>query len=176
MATGTVTWWNSEKGYGFARSSEVAEDVFLHFSELDLAGADQLNDGERIDFEIGQGTRGPVAVGIRAPGKAGPVLTMSNRAPKVVGELATAGMYLLPGGPHLEQVDCVVTDRSVRVGGEHWDLEFPFGGLQRVDILGGAGQVPQVVLTTSSLAVAVLFEHLDAARELAGMIADVRDS
>ena len=64
MAAGTVKWFNSEKGYGFI-SREAGPDVFVHYSEIDASGFRSLEEGQRVEFEVGQGAKGPQATGVR---------------------------------------------------------------------------------------------------------------
>ena len=52
MATGTVKWFNTTKGYGFICPDEGAKDVFVHISELEKAGLRQLDEGQKVSFEI----------------------------------------------------------------------------------------------------------------------------
>jgi CspA family cold shock protein len=65
MAQGTVKWFNSEKGYGFI-SQESGPDLFVHYSEIDGAGFRSLDEGQRVEFELGQGQKGPQATAVRA--------------------------------------------------------------------------------------------------------------
>ena len=51
MATGTVKWFNSEKGYGFIQPSNGAKDVFVHISAVEQAGLRSLNEGDKISYE-----------------------------------------------------------------------------------------------------------------------------
>lgn len=51
MATGTVKWFNSTKGYGFIEPDEGSKDVFVHVTAVQRAGMDTLNEGQRISFE-----------------------------------------------------------------------------------------------------------------------------
>lgn len=60
MKTGTVKWFNNEKGFGFI-SVEGEEDVFAHFSEIQGDGFKSLEEGQKVQFEVGQGARGPQA-------------------------------------------------------------------------------------------------------------------
>jgi CspA family cold shock protein len=52
MATGTVKWFNSQKGYGFIAPDDGGKDVFVHISAVDRAGLDGLKDGQKIAFDI----------------------------------------------------------------------------------------------------------------------------
>ncbi|MFC9279531.1 cold-shock protein [Streptomyces collinus] len=64
MASGTVKWFNSEKGYGFIAQDGGGPDVFAHYSEIQGNGYRELVEGEHVTFEIGQGQRGPQAQNI----------------------------------------------------------------------------------------------------------------
>ncbi len=52
MATGTVKWFNSEKGYGFIQPDDGGKDVFVHVSAVEQAGLRGLNDGQKVEFEV----------------------------------------------------------------------------------------------------------------------------
>ena len=60
MATGTVKWFNADKGYGFI-TVDNGDEVFAHFSEIQSDGFKTLEEGQKVEFEITQGTRGPQA-------------------------------------------------------------------------------------------------------------------
>lgn len=60
MNTGTVKFFNEEKGFGFI-SRENGEDVFVHFSNIEGTGRRSLETGQEVQFEIGQGNKGPEA-------------------------------------------------------------------------------------------------------------------
>ncbi|GFZ81036.1 MULTISPECIES: cold-shock protein [Paenibacillus] len=60
METGTVKWFNAEKGFGFIEM-EGGKDVFVHFSAITGEGFKSLDEGERVQFEVTQGNRGPQA-------------------------------------------------------------------------------------------------------------------
>ncbi len=61
---GTVKWFNGEKGYGFI-TSEEGNDVFAHFSQIQMDGFKTLEENEEVEFEVEDGERGPQAVNIR---------------------------------------------------------------------------------------------------------------
>lgn len=65
MAQGTVKWFNGEKGFGFIAPDGEGEDVFVHYSEIQGNGYRTLEENQRVEFEIGQGTKGPQAVSVR---------------------------------------------------------------------------------------------------------------
>jgi cold shock protein len=64
MPRGTVKWFNADKGYGFIAQDGGLPDVFVHFSEIQEAGFRNLEEGQRVEFEIGQGTKGPQATAV----------------------------------------------------------------------------------------------------------------
>lgn len=63
--SGTVKWFNSEKGFGFIAVDSDEADVFVHYSQIKGKGVRMLEENQRVEFEVGQGTRGPQAVNIR---------------------------------------------------------------------------------------------------------------
>ena len=63
MAVGTVKWFNAEKGFGFI-SQENGQDVFAHFSEIQADGFKSLVEGQKVEFEVTEGNRGPQASNI----------------------------------------------------------------------------------------------------------------
>ena len=65
MAQGTVKWFNGDKGYGFI-AQDGGADVFVHYSEIQGAGFRNLEEGQRVEFELGQGAKGPQATAVRA--------------------------------------------------------------------------------------------------------------
>ncbi|WP_405668346.1 cold-shock protein [Streptomyces sp. NBC_01166] len=65
MATGTVKWFNADKGYGFISQDDGGADVFVHFSAIQTNGYRSLEENQRVEFEVTQGQRGPQAEMIR---------------------------------------------------------------------------------------------------------------
>ncbi len=65
MAKGTVKWFNAEKGYGFITLDEGGQDVFVHFSAIEMTGYKVLEEGQKVVFELGQGAKGPQAESVR---------------------------------------------------------------------------------------------------------------
>jgi CspA family cold shock protein len=65
MATGTVKFFNASKGYGFI-SREGGADVFVHFSNIEGTGYRSLEEGQAVEFEVGQGRKGDEALKVRA--------------------------------------------------------------------------------------------------------------
>lgn len=65
MAQGTVKWFNSEKGFGFIAPDEAGADVFVHYSAIEGDGYRSLEENQRVEFEIGQGQKGPQAEQVR---------------------------------------------------------------------------------------------------------------
>ena len=64
MPTGTVKFFNNEKGYGFISRSD-GDDVFVHFSNITGSGFRSLTEGQAVEFEFGQGRKGHEAVNVR---------------------------------------------------------------------------------------------------------------
>jgi len=65
MANGTVKWFNAEKGYGFITVEEGGQDVFVHYSAIDMGGYKVLEEGQSVTFEVGTGSKGPQAESVR---------------------------------------------------------------------------------------------------------------
>jgi len=68
MATGVVKWFNNAKGYGFITPDEDSKDVFVHFSQIAGDGYKSLNEGQRVEFEVREGAKGPEATNVVAVG------------------------------------------------------------------------------------------------------------
>ncbi|KQM47472.1 cold-shock protein [Pseudomonas sp. Leaf15] len=65
MATGTVKWFNAEKGFGFITQDGGGPDLFVHFSAIKGDGFKTLEENQKVEFEIGQGAKGPQATEVR---------------------------------------------------------------------------------------------------------------
>ena len=65
MASGTVKWFNSEKGFGFIAQADGGPDVFAHYSNINAQGYRELQEGQNVEFDVAQGTKGPQAENIR---------------------------------------------------------------------------------------------------------------
>ncbi len=63
---GTVKWFNAAKGYGFI-TPESGEDVFVHFSAIQMEGYKSLNEGQQVEFEVTKGPKGLQASAVRTP-------------------------------------------------------------------------------------------------------------
>jgi CspA family cold shock protein len=68
MATGTVKWFNSEKGYGFITPADGGKDLFVHFSAIQSEGYKSLNEGAQVEYEPQQGDKGPQAANVTVVG------------------------------------------------------------------------------------------------------------
>ena len=58
MASGTVKWFNAQKGYGFIQPDDGSKDVFVHISAVERAGLTQLNENQKVTFELERGQQG----------------------------------------------------------------------------------------------------------------------
>ncbi len=58
MATGTVKWFNAQKGYGFIQPNDGSKDVFVHISAVESAGLGSLNEGQKLSYELHAGKQG----------------------------------------------------------------------------------------------------------------------
>ena len=64
VGTGTVKWFNGKKGFGFITPDDGGEDLFVHHSEIKMDGYATLDEGQKVDFEIGEGKKGPCATNV----------------------------------------------------------------------------------------------------------------
>ncbi len=63
MANGTVKWFNNQKGYGFI-TDEAGKDVFVHYSGLNMEGFKTLEEGQKVEFDVTDGEKGPQAINV----------------------------------------------------------------------------------------------------------------
>ena len=66
MATGTVKWFNDSKGFGFVTPDDGGDDLFAHFSAINMDGFKTLTEGQKITFDVTQGPKGSQASNIQA--------------------------------------------------------------------------------------------------------------
>ncbi len=64
MSKGIVKWFNSSKGFGFISPDGGGEDLFVHYSEIKSSGYANLDEGQQVEFEVGQGKKGPCATNV----------------------------------------------------------------------------------------------------------------
>ena len=62
--TGTVKWFNDQKGYGFIQPDDGGKDLFVHHSAIQMSGFKSLNEGDEVEFDVEQDPRGPKAVNV----------------------------------------------------------------------------------------------------------------
>ena len=65
MASGTVKWFNAEKGYGFISQEDGGPDVFVHFTAIQTNGYRSLDENQRVEFDVTQGPKGPQAENVK---------------------------------------------------------------------------------------------------------------
>ncbi len=63
MSKGTVKWFNNQKGYGFI-SDEAGNDVFVHYTGLNMEGYKTLEEGQAVEYEVTEGSKGPQAINV----------------------------------------------------------------------------------------------------------------
>ena len=64
MSLGTVKWFNASKGFGFIVPDDGGEDLFVHHSEIKTEGYASLDEGQKVEFEVGEGKKGPCATNV----------------------------------------------------------------------------------------------------------------
>lgn len=65
MGTGIVKWFNEGKGFGFIVPDDGSEDVFVHYSNITAEGYRSLDEGQKVEYETGQGRKGPEATNVK---------------------------------------------------------------------------------------------------------------
>lgn len=65
MITGTVKWFNDNKGFGFISPEDGSKDVFVHYSSIQSSGFKSLSEGQKVQFEVTQGQKGPAAQNVQ---------------------------------------------------------------------------------------------------------------
>ncbi|MBS2964480.1 cold-shock protein [Actinocrinis puniceicyclus] len=65
MASGTVKWFNAEKGYGFISQDDGGADVFVHFTAIQSSGYRSLDENQRVEFDVTTGPKGPQAENVK---------------------------------------------------------------------------------------------------------------
>ena len=64
MSTGTVKWFNASKGFGFIQPDDGGDDLFVHHSEIKMEGYATLDENQKVEFEVGEGKKGPCATNV----------------------------------------------------------------------------------------------------------------
>ena len=64
MSIGTVKWFNSSKGFGFITPEDAGDDLFVHHSEIKTDGYASLDEGQKVEYEVGEGKKGPCATSV----------------------------------------------------------------------------------------------------------------
>ena len=64
VSSGTVKWFNGKKGFGFIKPDDSENDLFVHHSEIKTTGYASLEEGQRVEFEVGEGQKGPCATNV----------------------------------------------------------------------------------------------------------------
>jgi len=66
MSSGTVKWFNSSKGFGFIAPDGGGKDLFVHHSDIQSNGYASLDEGQKVEFDVGEGQKGPCAKNVKA--------------------------------------------------------------------------------------------------------------
>ncbi len=66
MATGTVKWFSEQKGYGFITPEDGTKDLFVHYSNITGEGFKTLQDGQKVEYDVTEGRKGPEATNVHA--------------------------------------------------------------------------------------------------------------
>ena len=64
MSTGKVKWFDAKKGFGFITPDDGSKDLFVHHSEINVEGYTSLDEGQKVEFAIGEGKKGPCATNV----------------------------------------------------------------------------------------------------------------
>ena len=64
MSAGTVKWFHADKGYGFITPDDGGDDLFVHHSQIKMEGYASLDEGQKVEFTVGQGKKGPCATNV----------------------------------------------------------------------------------------------------------------
>ena len=65
MPTGKVKWFNDQKGFGFITPDDGSDDLFVHHTEIKIEGYRNLREDQEVEFEVGEGRKGPAANNVR---------------------------------------------------------------------------------------------------------------
>jgi len=65
VSTGTVKWFSDKKGFGFITPEEEGEDLFVHYSQIAGEGFKSIREGQKVEYDVGQGRKGPQATNVR---------------------------------------------------------------------------------------------------------------
>ena len=65
MPSGTVKWFNEKKGFGFITPDDGGQDLFVHYSSIESDGFKSLREGQAVEYEVGEGQKGPAATNVR---------------------------------------------------------------------------------------------------------------
>ena len=96
MATGTVKWFNNAKGYGFVLAQETNEDLFIHYSSIQMDGYKSLKAGQEIQYDVQEGPKGLHAVNIRYAEGQGPIASAPDNDSSQDDDLHINPMHAVP--------------------------------------------------------------------------------